>query len=327
MAELTDSQIDAASQRGELAQANEPRAESVRYDRKRGRVVVELTNGCTFAFPPGLAQGLEEARDDHLAAVDPSTGYGLHWEELDVDLSIPGLLSGIFGTRSYMARRAGSTALLPRQRPPGATARRAESAQGKLGPTPLSTCPSPCQNEPWMAALTARKPTSSGRRRSPARPLAPALYLVATPIGNLGDITLRALETLAAADVLACEDTRVTRVLLDRYGIRQRPVAYHEHNAGEAGPRLIAALAGRQERRAGVGCRHAAGFRSRVPAGRTRRWQAGIRVVPIPGASAVLAALTASGLPSDAFLFAGFLPVKDGQRRTGWKSLKPCRRR
>ncbi|MGO4836237.1 SAM-dependent methyltransferase, partial [Rhizobiaceae sp. 2RAB30] len=70
-----------------------------------------------------------------------------------------------------------------------------------------------------------------------ARPLEPALYLVATPIGNLADITLRALETLAGADVLACEDTRVTRVLLDRYGIRQRPVAYHEHNAAEAGPR------------------------------------------------------------------------------------------
>ena len=76
----------------------------------------------------------------------------------------------------------------------------------------------------------------------PARPLEPALYLVATPIGNLGDITLRALETLAGADVLACEDTRVTRVLLDRYGIQNRPYAYHEHNADEAGPRLLQAL-------------------------------------------------------------------------------------
>ncbi len=76
----------------------------------------------------------------------------------------------------------------------------------------------------------------------PARPLEAALYLVATPIGNLGDITLRALETLAGADVLACEDTRVTRVLLDRYGIQNRPFAYHEHNADEAGPRLLQAL-------------------------------------------------------------------------------------
>ena len=112
-----------------------------------------------------------------------------------------------------------------------------------------------------------------GQTEIAARPLEAALYLVATPIGNLGDITLRALETLAAADVLACEDTRVTRVLLDRYGIRQRPIAYHEHNAGEAGPKLIAALAAGQERGAGVGRRHAAGFRSRLPAGRSRRWR------------------------------------------------------
>src|ERR1700761_8337715 len=98
--------------------------------------------------------------------------------------------------------------------------------------------------------MTEEVPAEGGRVRGfrvhkgavPARPLQPALYLVATPIGNLGDITLRALETLAGADVLACEDTRVTRVLLDRYGISQRPYAYHEHNAGEAGPRLIAAL-------------------------------------------------------------------------------------
>ena len=82
-----------------------------------------------------------------------------------------------------------------------------------------------------------------GQAEMTARPLEPALYLVATPIGNLGDITLRALEVLAAADLLACEDTRVTRTLLARYGIRQRPVAYHEHNAAEAGPRLVDAVA------------------------------------------------------------------------------------
>jgi 16S rRNA (cytidine1402-2'-O)-methyltransferase len=154
-----------------------------------------------------------------------------------------------------------------------------------------------------------------GQAEIVARPLAAALYLVATPIGNLGDITLRALETLAGADLLACEDTRVTRVLLDRYGIRQRPYAYHEHNAGEAGPKLIAAL---QEGRsvalvsdAGTPLVSDPGFRLVEQA-----LAAGIRVVPIPGPSAVLAALTASGLPSDAFLFAGFLPVKDGQRKT-----------
>jgi 16S rRNA (cytidine1402-2'-O)-methyltransferase len=154
-----------------------------------------------------------------------------------------------------------------------------------------------------------------GQGEIAARPLEAALYLVATPIGNLGDITLRALETLAAADLLACEDTRVTRVLLDRYGIRQRPVAYHEHNAAEAGPRLIAALeAGKSVALvsdAGTPLVSDPGFRLVEQA-----LAAGIRVVPVPGPSAVLAALTASGLPSDAFLFAGFLPVKDGQRRT-----------
>ena len=108
-----------------------------------------------------------------------------------------------------------------------------------------------------------------GQAEIAARPLKPALYLVATPIGNLGDITLRALETLAAADMVACEDTRVTRVLLDRYGIRQRPTAYHEHNADEAGPRLIEALASGKKRGAGVRCRHAAGLRSRLPPCRT----------------------------------------------------------
>lgn len=154
-----------------------------------------------------------------------------------------------------------------------------------------------------------------------ARPLEPALYLVATPIGNLADITLRALETLAAADILACEDTRVTRVLLDRYGIRKRTTAYHEHNAAEAGPKLIEALASGRSvalvSDAGTPLVSDPGFRLVGQA-----LEAGIRVVPIPGPSAVLAALTASGLPSDAFLFAGFLPVKDGQRRTRLDALK-----
>ncbi|WP_040677591.1 16S rRNA (cytidine(1402)-2'-O)-methyltransferase [Rhizobium mesoamericanum] len=161
-----------------------------------------------------------------------------------------------------------------------------------------------------------------GRQRSfrlhnmpiPARPLEPALYLVATPIGNLGDITLRALETLAGADVLACEDTRVTRVLLDRYGIQNRPYAYHEHNADEAGPRLLHALeAGKSVALvsdAGTPLVSDPGYRLAQNA-----IKAGYRVVPIPGASAPLAALVGSGLPNDAFLFAGFLPTKDKARR------------
>ncbi len=148
----------------------------------------------------------------------------------------------------------------------------------------------------------------------PARPLEPALYLVATPIGNLGDITLRALETLAGADVLACEDTRVTRVLLDRFGIAARPFAYHEHNANEAGPRLIAALDEGKSvalvSDAGTPLVSDPGYRLGQLA-----LEAGHKVVPIPGASAPLAALVGSGLPSDAFLFAGFLPVKEKGRR------------
>lgn len=154
-----------------------------------------------------------------------------------------------------------------------------------------------------------------------ARPLEPALYLVATPIGNLGDITLRALETLAGADVLACEDTRVTRVLLDRYGIHNRPYAYHEHNADEAGPKLIAALdTGKSVALvsdAGTPLVSDPGYRLGQLAIET-----GHRVVPIPGPSAPLAALVGSGLPNDAFFFAGFLPAKDKARRDRLAELR-----
>ncbi len=153
-----------------------------------------------------------------------------------------------------------------------------------------------------------------------ARPLEPALYLVATPIGNLGDITIRALETLAGADVLACEDTRVTRVLLDRYGIENRPYAYHEHNADEAGARLLAALeAGKSVALvsdAGTPLVSDPGYRLGQLA-----IEAGHRVVPIPGASAPLAALVGSGLPNDAFLFAGFRPTKDKAKRDRLREL------
>lgn len=154
----------------------------------------------------------------------------------------------------------------------------------------------------------------------PARPLAPGLHLVATPIGNLGDITLRALETLAGADVLACEDTRVTRVLLDRYGIRGRPFSYHEHNADDAGARLMAFL---EEGKsvalvsdAGTPLVSDPGYRLAVQA-----IEAGYTVVPVPGASAPLAALLGSGLPNDAFLFAGFLPTRDKARRERLSAL------
>lgn len=108
MAEISDAAIEAARLRGLEAQRNEPRAVKARYDRRRKRVVVDLLNGATFAFPAHLAQGLDTATDDELAKVEVlGSGYGLRWETLDVDLSIPGLLAGVFGTRRWMAEIAG----------------------------------------------------------------------------------------------------------------------------------------------------------------------------------------------------------------------------
>lgn len=126
MAKLTDAEIDAALDRGKTLRATEPRAAKARYDRAKGRVVVDLTNGCTFAFPARTAQGLETATDDQLAAVEIlGNGYGLHWEALDADISVPGLLAGIFGTKAYMARLAGQT-----KSPAKAAAARANGAKG-----------------------------------------------------------------------------------------------------------------------------------------------------------------------------------------------------
>lgn len=126
MVELTDAVIDAAMERGRIAQQTEPRADAARYDKRNSRVIVDLTNGCTFAFPPRMAQGLETATDEELAAIEIlGAGYGLHWEALDVDLSVPGLLTGLFGTRAYMARRAGQTTS-----PAKAAAARVNGAKG-----------------------------------------------------------------------------------------------------------------------------------------------------------------------------------------------------
>ncbi len=142
----------------------------------------------------------------------------------------------------------------------------------------------------------------------------PGLYLVATPIGNLGDISLRALETLASADLVACEDTRMTRRLFDRYGIHRPMTPYHEHNAAKQRPRLLAALAEggvvALVSDAGTPLVSDPGYRLVQEA-----VEAGHKVYPIPGASAVMAGLVVAGLPSDAFLFAGFLPTKGGPRR------------
>ncbi len=146
-----------------------------------------------------------------------------------------------------------------------------------------------------------------------APPLAPALYLVATPIGNLGDISIRALQTLAACDVIYCEDTRVTGVLLQRYGIRNAMKNYHEHNAARARPEIIAALhAGKSVvlvSDAGTPLISDPGYKL-VDACAAEN----ISVTSIPGASAVLTGLQLSGLPTDRFSFLGFLPEKKTHR-------------
>ena len=146
-------------------------------------------------------------------------------------------------------------------------------------------------------------------------PLDPGLYIVATPIGNLGDITLRALAVLARADVIYCEDTRHSRTLLSHFSLKRPMQPYHEHNAEEQRPRILADLA--EAKRialisdAGTPLISDPGYKLvRDVVG------AGHLVTSLPGPSAALAALTSSGLPTDSFLFAGFLPAKSQARRT-----------
>ncbi len=145
-------------------------------------------------------------------------------------------------------------------------------------------------------------------------PLASGLYLVATPIGNLRDITLRALETLAAADVIACEDSRVTRKLTEHYAIATPLTPYHEHNAAEARPKLLAHLAAGKSvalvSDAGTPLISDPGYKLVRAAS-----EAGHAVIAVPGASAVLTALGVAGLPTDRFFFEGFLPPKQAARQ------------
>lgn len=142
----------------------------------------------------------------------------------------------------------------------------------------------------------------------------PGLHVVATPIGNLGDITLRALATLAAADMIACEDTRITSRLTRHYGIDTRLITYHEHNAARQRPYILRALEGGGSvalvSDAGTPLLSDPGYRLV-----TETIAAGHRIVPIPGPSALLAGLVGAGLPTDAFMFAGFLPPKQSERR------------
>ncbi|MGD0571358.1 MAG: 16S rRNA (cytidine(1402)-2'-O)-methyltransferase [Candidatus Sulfotelmatobacter sp.] len=149
----------------------------------------------------------------------------------------------------------------------------------------------------------------------------PALYLVGTPIGNLEDITLRAVRVLKEADVIACEDTRQTQKLLNHYGITTRTISYHEHNEITRAAELVKDL----QEGASVALVTDAGMPGISDPG-FRLISLAIRhhvpVVPIPGASAFLAALVASGLPTDSFRFSGFLPAKRGERRAALEAIK-----
>ncbi len=154
-----------------------------------------------------------------------------------------------------------------------------------------------------------------------ARPLPPGLYLVATPIGHLGDITLRALATLAAADVIYCEDTRHSRILLAHYAITVPAKPYHEHNADATRPDILAALAAGRRialiSDAGTPLISDPGYKLVRAA-----LDAGCGVTALPGPSAVLTALSVGGLPTDSFHFAGFLPPKSAARLTRLDELR-----
>ena len=155
----------------------------------------------------------------------------------------------------------------------------------------------------------------------PDIPLAPGLYLVATPIGNLEDITLRALRVLRSVDRIACEDTRQTAKLLSHFGITTPTVSYHLHNEQSRSSELIEQLVfgGRIAVVSDAGMPGIADPGAAIAA---EAISAGITVFPIPGANAALSALIASGLPADHFTFHGFLPSKEGQRRSTLEALR-----
>jgi 16S rRNA (cytidine1402-2'-O)-methyltransferase len=157
--------------------------------------------------------------------------------------------------------------------------------------------------------------------RPAAAPISPGLYIVATPIGNLRDITLRALDTLSGADFVLAEDTRTTKRLFAHYGISTALEPYHEHNAAKVRPAIVERLVG--------GARVALVSDAGTPLVSDPGYklvraavEAGVRVYTVPGASAAVAALTVAGLPSDRFLFAGFLPPRGAARRGALAELR-----
>ena len=153
-----------------------------------------------------------------------------------------------------------------------------------------------------------------GAHRFEAEPLAPGLHVVATPIGNMGDITIRALATLAAAETVLCEDTRTSGKLMERFAIRTRLSPYHEHNAQKVRPEILERL----KQGATIALISDAGMPLVSDPGYRLVKEAaelGIPVTACPGPSAVLTGLALSGLPTDRFLFAGFVPQKQGERK------------
>ncbi|MFN4025522.1 MAG: 16S rRNA (cytidine(1402)-2'-O)-methyltransferase [Hyphomonas sp.] len=180
------------------------------------------------------------------------------------------------------------------------------------------SCPDPSDTGPIPAPADSMGAASGGQQ-----PVAvtSGLYVVSTPIGNLRDITLRALDILAAADEVLAEDTRVAAKLLSAHGIKARLSPYHDHNGAERRPQILARLA--------EGARIALISDAGTPLVSDPGWklvhgalEQGVKVYPVPGASALLAGLVASGLPSDRFMFAGFLPPKTGARKAALETLK-----
>lgn len=180
------------------------------------------------------------------------------------------------------------------------------------------------QAQAWDAPSRGEPKHSRARRKSGLDELAAGLYVTATPIGNARDVTLRALDVLEGADLIAAEDTRVTAKLLAIFGIAKPLTAYNDHNGSRERPRLLARLKGGARvvlvSDAGTPLVSDPGYKLVREA-----LAAGIQVHAIPGASAPLAALALAGLPTDRFFFAGFLSAKQGERRQALQELKSVR--
>ena len=203
------------------------------------------------------------------------------------------------------------------------TGGRSGARTSTIGATESSSAVPVPDRERTPRASASKRPERERPDRGRSGPaVAPAgLIVTATPIGNLGDITVRALETLERVDVIACEDTRVTRRLLDRYGIGAPTLTYHEHNAERVRPRLVARLTDGDSvalvADAGTPLISDPGFKLVRAA-----IDAGVPVTTLPGPTAMAAALAVGGLPTNRFMFAGFLPNRPAARRRELEGLR-----